>query len=133
MAFKTINPETINSRKRDISLTVHFLHQCHMVFLPWPHPFRRLEAVLSPFILMGEINVITDNTYREKIKFVRDLSLSQQQRQIYVKTYIKQISCNTKFICFNPFTQCFLKLPDKAEGGYTILHHWHNFERGILC
>ncbi len=28
--------------------------------LPWPRPFRRQEAVLSPFILMGEMNVITD-------------------------------------------------------------------------
>ncbi len=27
---------------------------------PWLRPFRRQDAVLSPFILMGEINVITD-------------------------------------------------------------------------
>ncbi len=45
------------NRKRDISLTIYFLCQCHMV---WPRPFRRLEVVLSPFILMEEMNMITD-------------------------------------------------------------------------
>ncbi len=29
-------------------------------FSPWPRPFRRQEAVLSPFSLMGEMNMITD-------------------------------------------------------------------------
>ncbi len=67
------------------------------------NPFGRPEVVLSPFILMGEMNVITDydqfdpfftrhvsskhfetkmaffrHTNQEKINFVRDLSLSQQ-------------------------------------------------------
>ncbi len=48
---------TINS-KRDVSLTVHFLYP--MVFLPQPRVFRRLEAFLNPFILWGEMSMITD-------------------------------------------------------------------------
>ncbi len=36
----------VDSRKQDVSSQ--------------PRPFGRLEAVLSPFVLMGEINVITD-------------------------------------------------------------------------
>ncbi len=57
--LKFILPETVNSRKWGLSPTIHFLYQCHMVFHHGP-AFRRQEAVLSPFILMGEMNVITD-------------------------------------------------------------------------
>ncbi len=55
--FQLIKPEKLD-RKWDVSLTVHFLYQCHMIS-PQPRSFRRLEAVFSPFILMGDI-VITD-------------------------------------------------------------------------
>ncbi len=76
---------------------------CISVFLPQSRPFRRLETILSPFVLIGEMNAITDNdqffslftrhrsvehldtkttffrpTNQEKMNFVWDLSLSQQ-------------------------------------------------------
>ncbi len=41
---QVVKSETVN-REQDVSLTVHFLYQCHMV-LPWPRPFRRLEERL---------------------------------------------------------------------------------------
>ncbi len=48
-----IQAEAVN-RKRDL------LYHCHMVFNHGPAPLR-LEAVLSPFILTREMNVITDD------------------------------------------------------------------------
>ncbi len=39
--------------------------------------------------------------------------------ELKVKTYIKQISCDTKSICFNSFTHV-LTLPDEAEGWWFL-------------
>ncbi len=36
----------VNSRKRDVSLNIHFLYQCHMVFCHGPAPFRDLRQSL---------------------------------------------------------------------------------------
>ncbi len=86
------------------------------------------------------------HTNQEKINFVRDLSLSQQHtlgrpgnrcflpcfehkrtfkwsyrwnHELKVKTYIKQISCEAKSTCFNPFTRCY-NTSDEAEGWWLL-------------
>ncbi len=79
--FAWVLPEMVN-RKREVSLIVHFLYQCHMGFTTAP-PFRRLEAVLSPFILTGEMNMITDYD-----QFFRPIVTQIQTGPIFHKTHI---------------------------------------------
>ncbi len=53
----TVQPETV-SKKQDLP---PFMSLISVTWVsPRPRPFRRQEAVLSPFFLMGEMNMITD-------------------------------------------------------------------------
>ncbi len=75
--------ETLN-RKPDFSLAIHFLYQCHMGFATAP-PFQRLQAVLSPLVLMVEMNMIT-----EYDQFFCPIVTKIHIRPIFQETHILQ-------------------------------------------
>ncbi len=45
--------------------------------------------------------------------------------ELKVKTYIKQIPCDTKFMCFIPFTRCYKT--SRQGGGVVVPNHLHGW------